>query len=288
MQHPIIWSRVEAVAAVLSLVPGDAIRAVETSDPQYRAARMIAGRHGAAAAAIMAANALISYRLMGRGEDYWMEYARWMVRQKTPSTGAELVKLVKEFLFSSRINRAARRHKASRLEKAEPVLDRLLRRPESYRDLGVLVVELRQRLPARGPGKTIFFAAKMAYYAFSVLGVKADISSIDSIPVDRRVALITSSSMMVDARPEELTVRGWGSVIEAWRGVSKHSRIPVLQIDTLIWLPLPRSEPYLRRGLLASARDRYAESLMEYSSGLIPWSLAHKIASQLLYRSPWG
>ncbi len=288
MKYHVVRGRVEAVAAALASIPLDAVRAMERNDPQYRAARMIAGRHGEAAVAFMVANALVSYRLSGRGEDYWLEYARWAVKQNTPRTGKELVEIVKEFLYTSKINKAVRRHKAARLVKAEPVIDSLLREPERYRDLGDLVSALRARLPARGPGKTLFFAAKMAYYAYSVLGIDAVLDTVDSIPVDRRVALITSSSMVVDARPEELTVRGWGSVIEAWRMVSRLSRLPVLRIDTVIWLPLPRSEPYLRRGLLASARDRYAEGLVEYSSGLIPWATAHNTAQQLLYRNPWG
>ncbi len=281
----VVWERVHEVGRVLARVPRDAIVFVETSDPQYAAVGHLYRRHGLQAVALVVANALVSYRLSLPGEKYWQEFADFFASTETPTTVEMLVAEIRRFLYSSRGNRLVREQKLARLRKAAPVLERLLESPEEYTDLRLLVRSLASVLRARGEEKTIVFAAKMARYLYMHAGLETRGGEEIPVPIDRRMALLTSSSGMVAARVQAIMSRLRGDALRAWMTVARESGIPSISLDALVWLPAQGVEKHIRRGIEV-ARDEYARKLVSYTGGMVKWGLARSVAEQLLYQEP--
>ncbi len=282
----IVESRVRALATAVRRV-AVALDVIERSDPQYKAVEAITARHGRAALAIVVANALVSYRLRVPGEEYWQRYSRWWLSRPTPSSIEDLVKGVVEFLERERLG-AAIELKTRRLLRAREALKTVLENPESAANLENLVRMLQRVLKAKGGEKTLFFAAKMAYYALKALGLPVETESPAlGMPIDSRIALVTSSSGILEADPATIYTRLRDKAIEAWEKVAKISNIPVIKLDALIWLPARGIEKLLRKGLLASARDEVARRLYTLSRGMVSWSDAELFARELVYRNPY-
>ncbi len=282
----LVNERIRAVAEALKAISDDAIFTIEANDPQYSAIKQLVRQHNIQAIAIVVANAIISYRLTSSGEEYWTEFAAWFTHSTIPPSGKGIIEELTKFIESSRGNRLLIEQKKRRLQKIVPVLDKILTDPWRFRDIRTLYSELKTHLRSSGE-KTLFFAAKMAYYVFRALGVKVGGLEAMEIPVDRRIALLTSSSLMVNALPEEIYVRHQRVAVMAWRRVSELSGKPPIHIDAVVWLPARGLEEMLRKGLLQSARDEYTRRLVEYSSGLINWANAQRLANEILVRNPF-
>jgi DNA-(apurinic or apyrimidinic site) lyase len=275
--------RIKAVAEALSRIPIAAVEIVETSDPQYAAVKKIHLAHGRAAAALVVANALISYRLSTPGEEYWQEFARYMAAQKTPSDVDELIELFESFLRISRGNRMLVQQKLKRLIKAREVLARLLEEPDRYLNLSRLVQDLTTVYTGKGTEKTIVFAAKMLHYLHLAQGVEEEGVNEIPVPIDRRMALLSYTSGILDMEPAEVMTKGRDEAVKAWLEVAHLSGIPSISLDAVVWLPAQRIDKLLRRGV-DYARDEYARRLVNYTRGLVRWGTARLVARELIYR----
>lgn len=276
--------RVEALAEALSRVSPGAVEVIELSDPQYGAVRRIAKRHGGPGVALVVANALVSYKLSLPGEEYWNEFADAAVEAETPRTSDDVIAFMERFLSSSKGNRVLVAQKLSRIRRAKSVLEVLVKQPDTYTMLSRLVGDLSRSLGGRGDEKTIVFAAKMAYYYYRALGLDADTHGIP-LPIDRRMALLTSTSRLIEAPPSRIMTRLRREALQAWSMVADSSGIGMLHLDALVWLPAYRIEKLIQRGINI-AREEYARRLVEYSRGSIPWSLARRLAREILYAEP--
>ena len=276
--------RVKRVADTLRRVPIQAIDVIEANDPQYTAVKKILRVCDECGIALVIANALVSYRLSTTGEKYWLEFASFVESQGCEGT---VYSVMEKFLQQTRSNRMMQGQKLSRIKKVDTLLQAICANPHNYRDLQVLVSSLARSLNAKPIEKTIVFAAKMAYYAFKSINIEAENIDQIPIPVDRRVALLTSTSGLVDASPELIFQRLREKAAYAWQKVSEISRIPSINLDAIIWLPARSIERYLRIGIEA-ARDEYAKKLVDYSKGLISWKLANDIAKEILYKDPFA
>ncbi|MET1102254.1 MAG: N-glycosylase/DNA lyase [Pyrodictiaceae archaeon] len=277
------FTRISRLAEALREISPHAVKAMVEKDPQYKAVRRIAERHGSLSVALVVANALVSYRLTARGEDYWTEYARYLEAREVKD---DIVMTVIDFLYKSKGNRLLRDQKTKRLRRIAGLLKDIARRPLGYRDLSFLLEALSRALSARGYEKTLAFAAKMAYYAYRSLGVDVEGKWLVPIPVDRRIALLTATSGILEgASPSSLLSRP-RLVVEAWSSVSRLSGIAMIDLDTLLWLPMKGADELLSRGLLARARDVYASMLVSYTGGLVSWAAASRVSAELLHRLP--
>ena len=274
------WDRVHAVAETLALVPVEALEVIELGDPQYRAIRLVAEKMGLRGLAFVVANALVSYRLTSRGEDYWVEFSERLTSEKPTS----ITGFFEKFLPTSRGNRLLARQKLSRLQRASRVLEGIIERPEEYADLRRLIRELAHVLGAKNYEKTIVFAAKMAYYFFKAVGVNVRGLEDIPVPIDSRFALVTATSGMVYDKPARIAARP-EQALNAWREVSAKSGIPQIHLDALVWLPAAGLDRALRRGL-EFAREHFARNLYSYLSRAISWEEAQRIAVELVNEYP--
>lgn len=238
------------MVCTLSRIGLNKIMLLEEMDLQYNALKTIRDSLGCRQAYLIAvANALVSYRLTGYGEDYWMETAEYFTRKKPVSN---LREAFMEFLLGSKYNRLLVDKKLKRLEKlfVSKTFSQLRSNPSSYcRDLYRLCKELAKIYGQDTSAKTIVFAVKMYSYVCRLCeGVPAVDRRID-IPVDKRVVEFTILSRLVTIPGytkttscgikkivDELLSKHRKIVVKVWKHVSKETGIPPLQLDTVIWL----------------------------------------------------
>lgn len=277
------WAR--RLGRLLARIPLETVYRVEERDPQYRAVLTVVQACGPRGVALVVGNALVSYRLAVRGEEYWTEFAKYF--REHCRGGEPVAEMLARFLGESRGNRFLREQKKRRLARASGVLEDIGSRPQSYQHLPSLVRKLAAVLGARGDEKTILFAAKMAYYSYRALGLPVTGVEEIGIPIDRRIAFLTASSALLSENcVEKILSTRRGEALRAWRIVSGEAGIPLLNLDSLLWLPLRGPDKLLEKGLVGEARRGYAENLVRYSGGEVEPGLAWEIAVFLLYRRP--
>jgi len=240
--------RISIVAEKLSSLGLESALKIEEVDPQFQAIRLITSKMNfGPALTLIVLNSIISYRLSGRGEDYWNEFALYVSRADEPKSLVEAVKLMLGFLSTSKINVALRGPKTSRLLRAstasvlEP--DRIV---NQARNLRRFAEALALSLKSRWSSKTIVFSLKMICYAYRARYGRAFVAPFNiPIPVDSRVAKLSWTSGVVDV--EGASPKRWGDVVEAvmsgprvaqraWSAVAKKSGIPPLHLDSILWL----------------------------------------------------
>ncbi len=120
----------------------------------------------------------------------------------------------------------------------------------------------------KGFRKTTVFSVKIAYYAVRPLAGRRPLTLDVPIPVDVRVACASISSGMVDAPSYREVVARPEAAQRAWGYVSRSSGIPVLHIDSILWVTgwAPRELPP------GEARDMVASLLSRASIGRRPCS----------------
>ncbi|MCD6488351.1 MAG: N-glycosylase/DNA lyase [Desulfurococcales archaeon] len=288
----IVYERAKRVAETLSMFKEDFIVLLEKKDPQYHAVKLLALKNPRVAAIVSIANALISYQLTGRGEDYWSEVGRYFV-EKNIVNPVELFLEFKDFLLNhTRYNRRYVYTKISRLEKLwkSNLLNTLWENPTLYcrcqeKLLGELVRIYRQPWSA----KTLVFAVKMYYYFCKARGLDVKPSQKIPMPCDRRICFITLSSGILYIKGAIITWNNiWGyvdllmkkhrdSLVQAWFLVSKLSGLPAIYMDTIIWL-LAR---FIMRG--RSIEDIYKEFTRVYEVEFLPSKLVKSLIHELLF-----
>lgn len=236
--------RVKAVSYVFKSLGREGCEEFMRIDPQYVSLSRLRGSCGVLSVELAAINGLVSYMLSMKGEEFWSLFAEFIAsRCGEIRDFREAVKLVEEFTRS--YNKLYLEAKIKRLNK-------VLRCADAFESLKKGQIKeylsmLSSCIDAGEESKTVVFSAKMAYYVLRSAGVDADLSKI-SIPVDRRIALITLTSGLLtplkktkrtfrelEELAEEL-LRHPKSVREVWDVVSEESGIPALLIDIPLWL----------------------------------------------------
>ena len=279
--------RVQSVAEALSQVDRKAVDVIEASDPQYRSLARLARAYGVKAVFFAVANALVSYRLLMTGEEYWTCYADSLLARapEPPADFEAAFDLVVRFLLECKGSRMMLRQKMARLSRARGVLQRIYESPLVYSNLLRLISELTTSLKGKGDEKTIVFAAKMAYYVYRALSVTVTNQDKIPIPLDRRMAILTSTSRILRCSVSTIMTRCRSNAVKAWNLVAQASGIPSLHLDAVVWLPAQHIERLLARGLEV-AREEYARRLTSLSHGLINWKVASRVAEEVLYEYP--
>ncbi len=273
--------RVRAVAEAFKEVGIEGIQAFEDHDPQMVVAKAIHELCGEMCVAVLATNALVSYMLEVKGEEYWESLANYVRERGCPNNFMEVIELVEG--FTARKNRRFLNAKLRRLRKLRECLS-------------VMGLALKGDLRAYGSGvarclgsplesKTVVFSVKMAYYGLRASGRSLTLPESMPIPVDFRVARVTHLSRMVetDARTRRDVVKILMSksriVRRVWTSVSKISGIPPLNLDAPVWV-IGGYVDLGRKSLVMEALRRL--SLTKELGEARVW----KLTSELLYSLP--
>ncbi|MCE4628001.1 MAG: N-glycosylase/DNA lyase [Desulfurococcales archaeon] len=230
----------EAVVSAIREIGAHGVLCLEEDDPQYWAVLRVSRAHGPGLAAVLAVlNALASYRLAMRGEDWWSCWAEHMERARPAGLPGAVAAEI-EFLDRCRgaaIQREAKKRRVLRAgREARTALQRLLENPLSVLDSAAWLVEaLSRALRASPRSKTIVFAAKMAYYAARAAGARRLGPWDVDIPVDVRVACFLYSTGLARARSYRDLVSRPEQAQQAVRRLAAATGIPPINLDTIFW-----------------------------------------------------
>ena len=283
-------SRIAKVAKALKTAGGLRLaKAFEEADPQMKAAKKLCGTYGDLTPLLLAINALVSYMLAGRGEEYWNSFTAYASTVgEPPENYLGLIELVKEFVSKSKYHGLARAAKLSRLNKllkCSALAEFEDSNDEILNDLYSLLRVLAECLESSESAKTIIFAVKMYYYGVKAcLGTDLVLPAEIKVPVDRRVAFLAYTSGIIDvgeglSRGEVIKKfkHRAGVVRIAWGRVAELSSIPPVHLDALLWI-IGR---YAEAGKsIGDITNRVAELL----GSRLPESTLELVIKELLYK----
>lgn len=196
------------------------------SDPQFRAVKRLAEARGCGEAALLVvANALVSYQLEMRGEDYWTAFAHFFANYGGPD------QLMGFSEFLSKYGRRLSEQKLGRLRKffSSSISREVENRWRSY--CGDLrgFASLLARAMGSGPGaKTIAFAAKMLGYLCIACNEPPDFSGI-AMPLDYRNKSLLISSCVARSSSDE------GELLRAFDAICESADMSCIELDIVIW-----------------------------------------------------
>jgi len=169
-------------------------------------------------APLVVANALVSYQLSGRGEDWWWEFARYFSENPV----VDFAGAYRVFLPYSKTNRRLVEAKVKRLQRAEAFLQGMDPK-RYYTHMTALQKDLARTLETGRNAKTVVFAVKMFGYAMRIATGEFRPYPMDiPIPVDSRIRKLT----------ERLNRN---NPARFWQDVAEQTRVPPLHIDSILW-----------------------------------------------------
>lgn len=219
-------SLLRRVIEVLKKLGINAVLELERRDPQYRAVCSVVGRHGESVGARLAMlNAVVSYRLTGKGEGHWEFFGKFFTQLKIRDVCRDFLRYLETSPYL-RIGLDGRKKRVLKICNYTPNLE----------DLGTTLRQISSLLGARGEQKTVVFAVKILNYVYMCSRGMDRVLPFDiPIPVDYRVAHLTWCAGLTDLPPRE-AMRRYEVVQRIWNEVARGSGIPPLHIDTLLWL----------------------------------------------------
>ena len=249
-------SAVREVSKALSAFTLSDALAIEVFDPQLVSIKEASSACGSLTPTLTYLNALVSYALSCRGEDYWKEFSTYLGRvcaEGAPTDFAGAVDLVLSFIGSSRCNRVGASRKAlriRRLSRASAV--RGLMGSEDYVGLWRATYSA---LGSEPYSKTVVFSVKMYYYGLRALRPSVNpLPHEIPIPADRRISRLTFRLGLVNGFDSWRDLfRCPEAVASAWLEVSRDVGIPPLHIDSVIW---PSLGGQLGKGMPARLRRK--------------------------------
>ena len=221
----------------------------EHIDPQFQALIYLYEHMGNKErfAPLVVANALVSYQLSGRGEDWWWEFARYFSENPV----VDFAGAYRVFLPHSKTNRRLVEAKVKRLQRAEAFLQGMDPK-KYYTHMTALQKDLARTLETGRNAKTVVFAVKMFGYAMRIAtGEFRPYPMGIPIPVDSRIEKITKR--FGDVKP-----------IPFWNGVAKGAEVPPLHIDSILW-PALSGDPEVKEKIVQSF-GRLGEELIRFLS----------------------
>ncbi|MGB9729185.1 MAG: N-glycosylase/DNA lyase [Thermoprotei archaeon] len=251
----------------LGLIGLKRVLILEEYDPQFIAIKLLSKISDVELVSILSlANALVSYKLLSRGEDYWMEFAKYFVRNP-PKDLYSLPEIMLDFMKNSNGNKLFIEKKYQRLKilRDSGFLMKLKENFNYYiNDLNMLRFHLAMNMNTDANSKTIVFSIKMLYYGFRAsTGVVIPLPMNIPIPIDFRIATMSYITNIIDTDHEkkslneiaEIIMRNYKNAQEAWNIVAHTSQIPPLHIDSIIWplLSIARENNYNQQHTLSSS-----------------------------------
>lgn len=218
-------SRLRRVVEVLGRYGVQKILELEKRDPQYEAVCQVVKRHGEIGARLAMLNALVSYRLAGKGEEHWRYFGAYFSSREVGDICRDFLKYIDESPYL-KLAASAKKTRALKTCRYTPNLN----------DLRQTLHELSRLLDADPHQKTLVFTIKILNYAYiCASGADRTLPMDIPIPVDYRVAHLTWCAGLIDTPPSQ-AAKNYREVQQIWNKVAEETGIPPLHIDTVLWL----------------------------------------------------
>ncbi|WP_297535872.1 N-glycosylase/DNA lyase [Thermococcus sp.] len=171
---------------------------------------------------LVIANALVSYQLNGKGEDWWWEFSGHF--SKNPPE--RITEAYAQFLPNSRTNRRLVAGKLKRIERVGPFLESLSMdelRNYYFNGMERLRDDLAKVMKSKRSAKTIVFAVKMFGYAGRIAF---------NAFVPYPMAIEIPDDVRINAYTKRFTSE---SPVSFWGRIAERTGIPPLHIDSILW-----------------------------------------------------
>jgi DNA-(apurinic or apyrimidinic site) lyase len=226
----------ERLVEILKSIKEEEIGKLEELDRQYLALKRLylSIKDAKLFLKLVITNALMSYQLQMKGEDYWEKFSEFF--SKSPK-----VQKFEEFI--RKYNRRFLNAKLKRLKKVISCVENLFSL-YSVEDLGndltLLVKELSKCLSQKEDAKTVVFSAKMFMYGYRIAFGKnpKNLEKI-SIPLDSRLSKISKDKTF-------------------WKDLSEKTKIPPIRLDAVFWISMGMSKKEIEK-LPESLKEKVVE-----------------------------
>lgn len=197
---------------------------LERHDRQYRALEKLhssLGDNGLFLKLVLV-NALMSYQLPTKGENYWETFAEFFSKNPDPKKFEEFLRLYNNRFLSSKLKRLKRVLKAVEKLRREELVE-FCKNPKG------LLNYLSETLNQPPEAKTLVFAVKMFIYACRIATGKKIVAPFEiDIPLDLRLKRISED-------------------LNFWRATAREIGIPPLHLDALVWVTMGAKREFLEK-----------------------------------------
>ncbi len=183
-------------------------------------------------------NALISYQLSWKWEDYWEEFSS-ALENKNFNNFEDIYNFFEDFLKNSKNNRRFVEMKLKRIKKIENFyIDFISKTEYYYKNMDKLALDLAKVMNQKVEAKTIVFAVKMfSYWARNVFQYLEYFPENLMIPIDSRLEnLYKKYSPPILAFPPEGERNKQKQIKKFYINLSKKLNIPLLHLDAILWV----------------------------------------------------
>ncbi|WP_456426350.1 N-glycosylase/DNA lyase [Desulfurobacterium sp.] len=198
-----------------SMTINDVIQ-IEKSDPQFQAIKELSTYYKdkrVSFVKLVVINALLSYQLPMRGEEYWKRFSEFFSVHSRIEDFPEFLKLNNYRLLKTRLKR---------FEKVKRAVDEVFKTENdveiAMKDIKGLLDKLSKALKQRKDAKTVVFAIKMFIYACRTM-YDENLTAPKGIfiPMDSRIRSISEDKNF-------------------WKRLEEETGIPLIHIDAVLWL----------------------------------------------------
>ncbi len=177
-------------------------------------------------------NALISYQLSWKWEDYWEEFSSFL-ENKNFANFSEIYTFFEEFLPASKNNKRFIETKLKRVKKLAPLapFEGDIRSFEYYyKNMDKLALDLSKVMNQKIEAKTIVFAVKIfSYWARNVFSYLEYFPKNLMIPIDSRL-----ENLYKKYKNKEIINKK--EIKEFYINLSEKLNIPLLHLDAILWV----------------------------------------------------
>ncbi|MCS7123074.1 MAG: N-glycosylase/DNA lyase [Candidatus Aenigmarchaeota archaeon] len=190
---------------------------LEKEDIQFKSISLLRNKFDERQASkLVMFNSLISYRLVGKGEEYWVFFSNYFLTRNK-----DFFDYIKKCPFLV-LGREKRIERIKKVYDYEPNLENL---EKTWEDLSNL-------LKCDKNSKTIVFTIKMLNYVYRAFRDEDRVlPKIIPIPVDFRIRKLTKYVNLIE--DENVSYK---KIQEIWNEVAELTNIPPLHLDSLLWL----------------------------------------------------
>uniref|UniRef100_A0A7J3QCX0 N-glycosylase/DNA lyase n=1 Tax=Ignisphaera aggregans TaxID=334771 RepID=A0A7J3QCX0_9CREN len=280
MRYRINYDRIETISNVFKILGINKIKMIEVCDMQFHVAKQLSMLCPQISKYLLYLNSLVSYRLMYHGEKFWVIFAQYVSEKCVNiSDFKDAVDLVID--FSMKYNRIMINQKVDRLRRIKRC-NEVVRYIDNH-EFGLLAKYTAKCLNNNPNSKTVVFSIKMLYYELKSKGFDIVLPNTIAIPVDRRVALITYLSCLLDILNENdinasKLLKISNTIRKIWQKISLLSSIPSLHIDSVIW--------YLGKYSNLNSRSSILNSIDKCLISMIGEDDVKYLVDELFYRLP--
>ncbi len=168
---------------------------------------------------LVVTNALLSYQLSTKGEIYWENFAKFFSRYREIDAFPHFLKTYNKRLLDTKLKR---------YKKISACIEDM--NLSNYCEkLSQFTQDISHCLNQKQDAKTIVFSAKMLLYGCRIVKKKKLFAPDDIfIPLDNRIKKIEEGKRF-------------------WREISEKTRIPLLHIDSIIWITMGLGEENIKK-----------------------------------------